>query len=109
MIFIGGRPAFLFKTRRGAAKRDFRLAFDGRFNLLLYADYTAVIGGRSEKVCFVVPVHYPSFALTLGGKIPVEKSIDRLLVFESSEARETFCSYVASLRDRRAAKIPFLK
>lgn len=109
MIFVGAKVDFLFRTRRKATKNTFECGINEDFNILLYPDYTAVVRGVSEGVCFVIPVHYPSFVFTFDQKIPLEKSVDRFFEFGEDEARSRLQDYVARIENRKARKIPFLK
>lgn len=109
MIFVGAKVNFLFKTKARATKNVFECGLNGDFNMILYSDYTGIVGGASEGVCFVIPVHYPSFIFTFDPKVSLEKSVDKFFEFEDSVSRNKLREYVSKIEDRKPKKIPFLK
>ncbi|KAL0265702.1 UNVERIFIED_CONTAM: hypothetical protein PYX00_011416 [Menopon gallinae] len=109
MIFVGSRPDFLFRSRKKATRRVFTCGLNSEFNVLLYSDHTGVVNGESDKVCFVVPVHYPSFVFSFSPRLSLEKSVDSLFEFASERERDMLYEYVRGIENRNAEKIPFLR
>lgn len=109
MIFVGDRPGIVFTSRKEATKRVFECGLSDRFTMVLYADYTGVGNGECDQVCFLVPVHYPSFVFSFDQKVSLEKSVDKFFVFANKSARDALYDYVLSIENREAEKIPFLK
>jgi len=109
MIFVGGKLDFSFKSRKEATRRVFECGLNGDFNIVLYADCTGVVGDESDEVCFLVPVHYPSFVHTFDSKVSLEKSVDRFFEFEEEETRTVLHRYVAGLGERRGERITDLR
>lgn len=109
MIFVGSKPDFLFRSRKEATKRGFTCGLNSEFNMLLYSDCTGIIGDESDKVCFVVPVHYPSFIFSFNPRLSLKKSVDSFFEFDNDRERDMLYEYVLGIENQNAEKIPFLK
>ncbi|AFM98061.1 hypothetical protein KMI_04g06280 [Encephalitozoon hellem] len=96
MIFIGNRFDFEFTT---TTSNPIRCAFGKQFFILLFSDNTGVYKGSSHHLCFVVPVHYPSFVRSVlkPKDLPLKESVDRLFKFKSPKDRDEFFLYVCSI------------
>lgn len=89
MLYLKNKINMKFKT----VKEPFiECGLGEDFYVLVYSDFTAVYHGKSSKVCFPIPVHYPSFVYTLTGKINVK--VEELFNFESVKDKEKFKEYV---------------
>jgi hypothetical protein len=98
MIFVGDTFDCEFRTR---GKMQVRCALGARFYMLLFSDNTAIHEGTTEHVCFVVPVHYPSFVKSLSRTGSVKQGVDKLFEFKSIEDRDRMAVYVNALADER--------
>ncbi|UYI27389.1 hypothetical protein J0A71_06g12560 [Encephalitozoon cuniculi] len=96
MLFIGDSFDFEFIT---TASNPVRCALGKQFCVLLFSDNTAVYRRTALHVCFVVPVHYPSFVRsTLKPRdLSLKESVDHLFKFKTAEDRSRFSTYVSSL------------
>lgn len=109
MIFVGSRPYFLFRSRKEATRRVFTCGLNSEFNMLLFSDHTGIVGGESDRVCFVVPVHYPSFVFSFNPRLSLEKSVDSFFEFADAGDRDMLYEYVLGIENKQAEKIPFLR
>lgn len=109
MILIGTKLNFRFKTKEKITKNVFQCGLNDKFNIVLHTEYTGIIGNACDDVCFIVPVHYPSFIFTFDKKVSLEKSVDKFFEFDSQRERSIFCKYVSSLENRNVEKIKFLR
>lgn len=77
------------------------------FYVLVYSDFTAVYNGKASKVCFPIPVHYPSFVLTISGNPKTPP--DKIFNFRTERDKETFKKYSESCSTSDAFIIPEFK
>lgn len=101
MIFIGDRFEFEFRTK---TKTSVRCALGRRFYVLLFSDNSAVYRNKTHHICFVVPVHYPSFVRSVSKVTSTADSIDMLFEFENPEDRRKLSEYVRNI-DNHAFEI----
>ncbi|ADM11301.1 uncharacterized protein Eint_040080 [Encephalitozoon intestinalis ATCC 50506] len=96
MIFIGHSFDFEFTTK---TSNPIRCAFGKQFFMLLFSDNTGMYKGSTHHVCFVVPVHYPSFVRSLlkPKHLSLKESVDYLFKFKTPEDRNRFTLYVGSI------------
>lgn len=87
----------------------FTCGLNSEFNVLLFSEHTGIVGGESDRMCFVVPVHYPSFVFSFSPRLSLEKSVDSFFEFEERNDRDMLYEYVLGIENRRAEKIPFLR
>ncbi|AFN82781.1 hypothetical protein EROM_040100 [Encephalitozoon romaleae SJ-2008] len=96
MIFIGDTFDFEFTTK---TSNPIRCAFGKQFSILLFSDNSGIYKVSAHHLCFVVPVHYPSFVRSVlkPKDLPLRESVDRLFEFKSSKNRDRFALYVDSI------------
>lgn len=96
MIFIGDTFNFELTTK---TPNPIRCAFGKRFFILLFSDNSGIYKGSTHHLCFVVPVHYPSFVRSVlkPKDLPLRESVDRLFEFRSLKDRDKFVLYVDSI------------
>lgn len=69
------------------------------FYVLVYGDTTVLYKNKSEKICYPIPVHYPSFVLSVAGKNVKPKDI---FEFKNSEEMKAFENYVGTIKMEKA-------
>jgi hypothetical protein len=89
MIFLRNNVRIMFKTKKSP---NIECGFGDSFYVLLYANNTVVVNNKAEKLCYPVPVDYPSFLLTVFGKL--SKNVDEMFTFKNNSERDEFYKYV---------------
>lgn len=95
MLFVGDSFHQQFATR---TKTRIRCALGSRFYMLLFSDNSALLNGIAHSLCFVVPVHYPSFVKSVSRNLSVADSI-ALFEFSSCSDRTRMQEYIHSVQD----------
>ncbi|KAF9761823.1 hypothetical protein NGRA_2397 [Nosema granulosis] len=107
MLYVKNNVEMKFKTKR-EPNIECGLGKDGEcFYVLIYSDFTAVCNGQASRVCFPVPVHYPSFLLTLSGNL--QTPADKIFNFKTERDKEKFKKYAESCNMAEACIIEEFK
>ncbi|TBU04689.1 hypothetical protein CWI38_0598p0010 [Hamiltosporidium tvaerminnensis] len=108
MLYVGGLPKIVFKTQKTKTKKEFKCCMTKEFCVLLYSDNTCYVDNQMDKVCFVLPIHLPSFIHKYDKKMNLPDSINKFFVFKSKEDKEMFSKYCQDFNDLKIRKIGFL-
>lgn len=104
MIFLRNNVKMMFKTKKSP---NIECGFGESFYVLMYANNTVVINNKAEKLCYPVPVHFPSFVLTVFGKM--SKNVDEIFSFKNDLERDEFQKYVQTVNMENAKIIKEFK
>jgi hypothetical protein len=108
MIYVGRKPSFIFKTRKSHTSSTISCTFSDGFCVLLYSNNTCLIDDVCNKVCFIVPVHFPSFIFKFTKERDFIKGLDDLFLFENEIDKGKALEYAKNIEDKKLRKINFL-
>lgn len=80
MIFVRNKIDISFKTKNNP---NIECGIGVQFYVLVYGDITALLNNTVHKICFPVPVHFPSFILTIKGDLTC--NFEELFIFKKIE------------------------
>lgn len=103
MIFVRNSIKYSFKTKKAPC---IECGVGERFYVLVYGDTTALLNNTVYKLCFPVPIHLPSFILTIIGNLNCEW--EDIFTFKNHDDENEFKLFLKNnvdLVDRRKAKI----
>lgn len=104
MIFLRNNVKIQFKTKKSP---NIECGIGDSFYVLLYANNTVVLDKRAAKLCYPIPVHYPSFVLTIMGKNT--RNIDDIFIFKNKSDRDEFENFIITINMENAGIIKELK
>ncbi|KAF7683610.1 hypothetical protein TCON_1182 [Astathelohania contejeani] len=108
MLYIGANPNKIITTNEKITKKEIRCCLEPTFSILVYANSTAVYNNMTHKVCFVVPVHYPSFIRAFNKKIPLSESVNKFFIFKDEKLRKELEHYVQEIKDENIITLEYL-
>ncbi|WUR02764.1 uncharacterized protein VNE69_02283 [Vairimorpha necatrix] len=82
------RVDFTFKTNKSPF---IECGLGDTFYVLVYGENTVVFNNKSEKICYPIPVHYPSFVVSFNGR---QTNFEEIFIFNNEEDKEKMRNFV---------------